>query len=200
MIELDKIYNEDCLIGMQRIPDGTVDAIICDLPYGVTNNKWDIKIPFSPLWEQYLRVIKSNGAIILFCQGMFTADVMMSMRKYWRYNLVWNKVSTTGFLNANRQPLRQHEDIAVFYKKQPIYNPQMVKSKPHYRNHGSSKSGYLNRNYNSYNSLERDVSDEKYPTSIITIPKAFRERSDHPTQKPVELYQYLIRQYTNRGG
>ena len=199
MIELDKIYFEDCLEGMKRIDDCSIDAIICDLPYGVTKNRWDCKIPFKPLWEQYLRVIKPNGAILLFCQGMFTAEVVMSQPKYWRYNLVWNKVNTTGFLNANRQPLRQHEDIAVFYKKSPVYNPQMQKSKPHYRNHGASKNGCMNRHYNAFKTNDRELSDCKFPTSIITISKAFRERNDHPTQKPVELYAYLIRTYTNKG-
>ena len=199
MIELDKIYLEDCLEGMKKIDDCSIDAIICDLPYGVTKNKWDCKIPFAPLWEQYLRVIKPNGAILLFCQGMFTAEVVMSQPKYWRYNLVWNKVNTTGFINASRQPLRQHEDIAVFYKKSPVYNPQMQKSKPHYRNHGASKNGCTNRHYNSFKTTDRELSDCKFPTSIITIPKAFRERNDHPTQKPVDLYAYLIRTYTNKG-
>ena len=199
MIELDKIYLEDCLEGMKKIDDCSIDAIICDLPYGVTKNRWDCKIPFKPLWKQYLRVIKPNGAILLFCQGMFTAEVVMSQPKYWRYNLVWNKVNTTGFLNANRQPLRQHEDIAVFYKKTPVYNPQMQKSKPHYRNHGASKNGCTNRHYNAFKTNDRELSDCKFPTSIITIPKAFRERNDHPTQKPVDLYASLIRTYTNKG-
>ena len=199
MIELDKIYLEDCLEGMKKIDDCSVDCIICDLPYGVTKCHWDCKIPFKPLWEQYLRVIKPNGAILLFCQGMFTAEVVMSQPKYWRYNLVWNKVNTTGFLNASRQPLRQHEDIAVFYKKSPVYNPQMQKSKPHYRNHGASKNGCTNRHYNSFKTTDRELSDCKFPTSIITISKAFRERNDHPTQKPIDLYAYLIRTYTNKG-
>ena len=199
MIELDKIYLEDCLEGMKKIDDCSVDCIICDLPYGVTKCHWDCKIPFKPLWEQYLRVIKPNGAILLFCQGMFTAEVIMSQPKYWRYNLVWNKVNTTGFLNASRQPLRQHEDIAVFYKKSPVYNPQMQKSKPHYRNHGASKNGCTNRHYNAFKTTNRELSDCKFPTSIITISKAFRERNDHPTQKPVDLYAYLIRTYTNKG-
>lgn len=199
MIELDKIYLEDCLEGMKKIDDCSVDCIICDLPYGVTKCHWDCKIPLKPLWEQYLRVIKPNGAVLLFCQGMFTAEVVMSQPRYWRYNLVWNKVNTTGFLNASRQPLRQHEDIAVFYKKSPVYNPQMQKSKPHYRNHGASKNGCTNRHYNSFKTTDRELSDCKFPTSIITISKAFRERNDHPTQKPVDLYAYLIRTYTSKG-
>ena len=131
-MEIDKIYNEDCLVGMKDIPDKSIDCIICDLPYGVLNRKnksaqWDNIIPFEPLWEQYERVIKDNGAIVLFAQGMFTAQLMMSNPKLWRYNLIWDKINrSTGFLNANRCPLRIHEDIVVFYKSQPTYNPQFT--------------------------------------------------------------------------
>ena len=186
---------------MDKIPAESIDAIICDLPYGVTKNKWDVCIPFAPLWKQYLRIIKPNGAIILFCQGMFTAELLLSQPKYWRYNLVWNKVSTTGFLNSKRMPLRQHEDIAVFYKSLPVYNPQMRKSKPHQRRHGTTISSSMkNSNYNDFKMLDVEISDESYPTSIITISKSPKEYRDHPTQKPAELYAYLIRQYTNKGG
>ena len=131
-MEIDKIYNEDCLVGMKAIPDKSIDCIICDLPYGVLNRQnksaqWDNIIPFEPLWEQYERVIKDNGAIVLFAQGMFTAQLMMSNPKMWRYNLIWDKINrSTGFLNANRCPLRIHEDIVVFYKSQPTYNPQFT--------------------------------------------------------------------------
>lgn len=129
MIELNKIYNEDCLEGMKRIPNGIVDCIVCDLPYGVLNKKnvnaqWDIIIPFEPLWEQYERITKDNAAIILFAQGMFTARLMMSNPKHWRYNLIWQKHGRCrGFLNAKKMPLREHEDIVVFYRKLPTYNP-----------------------------------------------------------------------------
>lgn len=120
MIELNKIYNEDCLEGMKRIPNGSVDCIICDLPYGVLNKQnegggWDSVIPFEPLWEEYLRITKPNAAIILFGQGMFTAKLMMSNEKMWRYNLIWDKKRTTGFLNAKKMPLKQTEIISVFY-------------------------------------------------------------------------------------
>ena len=131
-METDIIYNEDCLVGMKAIPDKSIDCIICDLPYGVLNRnnpqaQWDNIIPFEPLWEQYERVIKDNGAIVLFAQGMFTAQLMMSNPKLWRYNLVWDKINrSTGFLNANRCPLRIHEDIVIFYKSQPTYNPQFT--------------------------------------------------------------------------
>lgn len=207
MIELDQIYNEDCLEGMKRIDDGSVDAIICDLPYGVLNEQseggsWDAVIPFEPLWEQYERVIKDNGAIVLFCQGMFTSDLMQSNRKLWRYNLVWDKGRVNGFLNANRMPMRQHEDIAVFYKKLPTYNPQKIKCLPHQRNHGQGSMGKLtNRCYGKFTASPQEISDEKYPSSIVYYPKGHDKDSWlHPTQKPVDLIRYLVLTYTDVGG
>lgn len=131
MIAINKIYNEDCLDGMQKIDDKSIDLICTDLPYGQTaRNKWDSVIPFEPLWEQYERIIKDNGAIILFGNGMFTADLMQSNRKLWRYNIIWEKTQPSGHLNANKMPLRTHEDICVFYKKLPIYNPQKTSGHP----------------------------------------------------------------------
>ena len=130
VIEINRIYNEDCLEGMKRIPDGSVDMILCDLPYGVTaRNKWDCVIPFEKLWEQYKRVIKENGAIVLTATQPFTADLIQSNRKCFKYSLVWSKGQVTGFLNAKKQPLRSHEDILVFYQKPPTYNPEMTKGK-----------------------------------------------------------------------
>jgi len=206
-IELDTIYNEDCLEGMKRIDNGSVDAIICDLPYGVLNEQseggsWDAVIPFEPLWEQYERVIKDNGAIVLFCQGMFTSDLMQSNRKLWRYNLVWDKGRVNGFLNANRMPMRQHEDIAVFYKKLPTYNPQKIKCLPHQRNHGQGSMGKLtNRCYGKFTASPQEISDEKYPSSIVYYPKGHDKDSWlHPTQKPVDLIRYLVLTYTDVGG
>jgi len=207
MIQLDTIYNEDCLEGMKRIPDGSIDAVICDLPYGVLNEKaeggsWDSIIPLEPLWEQYLRVTKPNGAIVLFAQGMFTAQLMMSQPKLYRYSLVWDKVLKTGFLNSKIMPLRQHEDILVFYKQLPTYNPQMVKCDAHKRNHskGNGKHREVNRCYGSYVETPTIISDEKFPTSIISIPKEhINGKSYHPTEKPVKLLRYLVRTYTNEG-
>lgn len=204
-LELDKIYLGDCLELMPQIPDKSIDAVICDLPYGVLNKgnpdaKWDNIIPFEPLWVQYERIIKDNGVIALFSQGMFTARLMMSNVKMWRYNLVWDKVLKSGFLNANRMPLRQHEDIAIFYKKLPPYNPQMTKCPPHKRNHskGNGKHRDVNRCYGNYVEVPTIISDEKFPASIISIPKQhIKGKSYHPTEKPVELLQYLIRTYTN---
>lgn len=215
MIELDKIYNMDCLEGMKMIPDGSVDAIICDLPYEVLhknnpNAQWDRMIPMEPLWEQYKRVIKDNGAILLFCQGMFTAQLMMSQPKLWRYNLVWDKCRTTGFLNANRMPLRCHEDIAVFYKSLPVYHPQMTKGP---LNHPRGFHNETNNCYGKYKTgtvydydkksvkkVEPTRPGEKFPTSIISIKKLNATKVCHPTQKPVELIRYLIRTYSETGG
>lgn len=144
-IEPNNIYLGDCLDLMPQIQDKSIDMVLCDLPYQVLhknnpNAQWDRLIPFEPLWEQYKRIIKDNGVIILFAQGMFTAQLMMSQPKLWRYNLVWDKMRVTGFLNANRMPLRCHEDIAVFYKQLPTYNPQMELGQPnHSRGNGKHK-------------------------------------------------------------
>ena len=196
----------DCLEIMKDIPDKSIDAIICDLPYGVLNKgnvnaKWDSVIPFIPLWEQYERIIKDNGAIILFGQGMFSAELMISNKKLWRYNLIWDKVAKTGFLNANKMPMRQHEDILVFYKKLCTYNPQMEKCEPHKRNHGKGKNeAPANSCYGKFVSTPTIISDEKFPTSIISISKPHKNTDYyHPTQKSVECLEYLIKTYTNEG-
>lgn len=149
-MEIDKIYNEDCLIGMKDIPDKSIDAVICDLPYSVLNRsnphaQWDNIIPFEPLWEQYERIVKDNGAIVLFAQGMFTAQLMMSNPKMWRYNLIWDKINRpTGFLNANRCPLRIHEDVVVFYKSQPTYNPQFTYGPVNHKRGGAGNGKMTN--------------------------------------------------------
>lgn len=207
MVELDRIYNEECLHGMQRIPDGSVDCIICDLPYGVLNKQsdggqWDSIIPFGPLWEQYERLIKDNGAIVLFAQGMFTAQLMMSNVKLWRYNLIWDKVNRpTGFLDAKRRPLRIHEDICVFYKSQTIYNPQFTYGdKCHKRGMAGNGKSSKNRCYGKFSQTEVLITNEKYPLSIISVEKEHDGKYLHPTQKPVDLIRWLIRTYTNEGG
>ena len=206
-MEIDKIYLGDCLELMKEIPDKSIDCIICDLPYEVLNKnnanvQWDRIIPFEQLWGHYERVTKDNAAIILFAQGMFTAKMMMSKPTLWRYNLIWDKVAKNGFLNSKRMPLRQHEDICIFYKHLPTYNPQMAKCEPHKRNHikGNGKHQQKNSCYGAFVEVPTIVSDEKYPTSIITIPKEHKNgQFFHPTQKPVELIRYLIRTYTNEG-
>lgn len=190
---------------MKGIPDKSVDMILCDLPYGVLNKqnpnaKWDCQINLLLLWDEYSRIIKNNGAIVLFSSGMFTSELMSSNKKLWRYNLVWDKVAKTGFLNAKRMPLRQHEDIVVFYKKSPTYNPQMTKCEPHKRNHtkGNMLNPTKNNCYGSFIEVPTIISDEKYPTSIISISKEHcNGKFFHPTQKPVALLEYLIKTYTN---
>lgn len=205
MIEIDKIYNEDCLLGMSRIPDGSVDCIITDLPYEVLNDgnpdaRWDKMIPLEPMWDQFIRITKPNAAIVLFGQGMFTAQLMMSQPRMWRYNLVWDKVRTTGFLNANRMPLRCHEDICVFYASLPTYNPQMETCLPHQRNHsrGPRKDDNTNRCYGKFKDAEPFMSDEKYPRSIIELANIVQQ-NEHPTQKPLDLLRYLVLTYSNEG-
>lgn len=206
MIETDRIYLMDCLEGMSRMAAGSVDAVIADLPYGVLNRRnksaqWDQKIPLEPLWEQYRRITKPGSPIILFGQGLFSARLMLSQPKMWRYNLVWQKDRVTGHLNAKRMPLRQHEDILVFYERQPVYHPQMTPCPPERRNHGRRRTdGFTNRCYGTMKLSPVRIADDKYPTSVIFMPKEHRTGAFyHPTQKPVALLEYLIRTYTNEG-
>lgn len=194
MIDLRK---GDCLELMKDIPDKSIDAIIADLPYGTTaRNKWDTIIPFEPLWEEYERIIKDNGAIVLFSQQPFTTELINSNRKMFRYPLIWNKVRPVGFLNANRMPLRSHEDICVFYKKLPTYNPQMRKGEMMTKGYGGSTSS----NYGEAGKIERKTNDEYYPHSILTFKSVHNMQGKvHPTQKPVELCEWLIKTYSNEG-
>ncbi len=208
MIEIDHIYNGDCLELMKQIPDGTVDMVCCDLPYGVLNRSseggsWDTIIPFEPLWREYERVTKENAAIVLFAQGMFTAKLMLSNERMWKYNLVWDKCRATGFLNANRMPLRYHEDICVFYKKLPTYNPQMEELNGREPNHPQGHGDHKEKNscYGKVGRINPTYEDKKHPRSIIKIKQVHcNEDQFHPTQKPVDLMRYLILTYSNRGG
>lgn len=196
---MQQLMQGDCLELMKAIPDGSVDMILCDLPYGHTKNHWDNVIPFEALWVEYRRIIKCNGAIVLFADGMFMANLMKSNYAWWRYNLVWDKKLTSGFLNANRQPLRRHEQVCVFYQKQPTYNPQKnlgVKS------HSKGKSKQCeNRNYGSYDFVDNSEihGNMKFPTSIVQFEKPHPSKSFHPTEKPVALLEYLVKTYTNPG-
>ena len=197
-----KLLKGDCLELMKDIEDKSIDLILCDLPYGLTNNVKDVALPLDLLWKEYKRIIKDKGAILLFCQGLFFVDLVNSNRKMYRYDLVWDKGMTSGFLNAKRMPLRKHEQIAVFYKSMPTYNPQFSKGKPL---HGRGKS-YLdkemkNQNYGNFSLMEdvRKGTTDKYPTSILGIKKPHPSVTVHPTQKPVELLEYLIKTYSNEG-
>jgi len=194
---MNKILQGDCLELMKDIPAKSIDMILCDLPYGTTQNKWDSIIPLDKMWLQYERIIKDNGAMVLTAQDKFTAKLMLSNEKIHRYNLIWNKILTSGFLNANRMPLRVHEDICIFYKKLPTYNPQKFKgSKNHSK--GNMKTD-INNNYGKYDKVDNleKLGDLKHPQSIITFQKPHPSKAIHPTQKPVDLFEYLIKTYTN---
>lgn len=197
-----ELYNGDCLEEMTKIPDKSIDMILCDLPYGTTQNKNDIIIPFEPLWKHYGRIIKDNGAIVLFAQGLFYIDLVNSNRNLFRYDLVWNKVLTSGFLNAKRMPLRQHEQLAIFYKKLPTYNPQFTKGKPlHSKGVNYMNKELINHNYGAFHQTEdlRKGSTDKYPTSILTFQKPHPSVAKHRTEKSIECLEYLIKTYTNEG-
>lgn len=237
MLNLNSLYNGDCLEVMNQIDDKSIDLICTDLPYGQTaRNKWDTVIPFcdyvkikgntyyendvfkisgvlnknmeytkkwfdenkkTGLWTHYKCIIKDNGAIVLFANGMFTADLMKSNEKMWRYNLVWQKTQPTGHLNAKRMPLRSHEDICVFYKKLPTYNPQ--KTTGHKRKVSTAKNKMNCKktlNYGEYNLTSYD-STERYPTSVWTFSKDIQKSAIHPTQKPVALIEKIIKTYSN---
>ena len=191
MIELDRIYNEDCLEGMKRIPDGSMDAVICDLPYGTTRNPWDSVIPLNLLWAEYRRICKPTAAIVLFSQQPFTSALVMSNPQMFRYEWIWEKGNGTGFLNANRMPMKIHENIAVFYSSLPTYNPQGVRYKPK-----KMKRGGTGTNYGT-TSNDYETEYENYPIDMLQ----FNADPDswHPTQKPVDLIRYLVLTYTNAG-
>lgn len=195
-----QLYHDDCLNVLPKLGDKSIDLICCDLPYGVTANKSDIVIPFERLWSEYERIIKDNGAIVLFAQGVFYIDLVQSNRKLFRYDLVWDKVLTTGFLNANRMPLRQHEQIAVFYKELPTYNPQKTEGKAL---HDAGKNAHrnINFNYGKFNPNPNKTvgNTEKHPTSILRFEKSHPSVAKHRTEKPVELLKWIVKTYTNEG-
>ena len=188
-----KIICGDCLEAMDDIETKTIDMILCDLPYGTTACNWDTVIPFEPLWERYKRIIKDNGAIVLTASQPFTSALIMSNPKLFKYEWTWEKSRSTGFLNAKKQPLKIIENICVFYKKQCIYNPQMKKVKETFiqRSGGGST-------YGKQKNIPSKVSNNgvQYPYNLLKISSEGRL---HPTQKPVALFEYLIKTYTNEG-
>ena len=194
---INKVICGDCLVEMKKIPDKSIDMILCDLPYGTTQNIWDSVIPLNKLWKEYERIIKDNGAIVLTSQGVFTAKLILSNEKLFKYKIVWEKSKPTNFLNAKKQPLRKHEDICVFYKKQPLYNPQMSEGEAY--NKGFRKN-QLTGSYGDFKSVEVKSNGERYPTDIVYFKTAESEGEVfHPTQKPIELGRYLIKTFTKKG-
>ncbi len=191
-----ELFHGDCLDRMSEIESGTVDLILCDLPYGTTCCAWDVVIPFDQLWRQYERVIKDNGAIVLFAAQPFAAVLATSNLKLFRYEIIWEKSSATGFLNAKKQPLRAHENILVFYKSQPTYNPQ--KTFGHERKVAKRKD-IGSEHYGKQLKVQPYDSTERYPRSVQVFSSDKQKSNFHPTQKPVALCEYLIRTYTNEG-
>lgn len=186
----------DCLERMKEIESGTVDMILCDLPYGTTCCSWDAVIPFEKLWAEYERVIKENGAIVLFGAQPFSAVLACSNIKLFRYELIWEKPAATGFLNAHIQPLRAHENMLVFYKAQPTYNPQ--KTYGHERKTAKRKD-IGSEHYGKQLNIKAYDSTERYPRSVQVFSSDKQKSNLHPTQKPVALCEFLIRTYTNQG-
>jgi site-specific DNA-methyltransferase (adenine-specific)/modification methylase len=194
---INKLFEGDCLEYMKEIPDGSVDMVLCDLPYGMTQNQWDCYIPLDKLWQQYNRIVKPNGAIVLTSNGVFTAKLILSQPNIYKYKWVWEKSKPTNFLNAKKQPLRKHEDVCVFYKKQPTYHPQMTQGDPYDK--GTRKDQQCG-NYGDFEPVHVASEGERYPTDIIYVKTAECEGAVlHPTQKPIELGRYMIRTYTNPG-
>lgn len=202
---MNVVYNEDCLDGMKRLSDGSVDFIFTDLPYGVLNtgnssSAWDKPIDLDRLWKEYWRVLKPDGTVALFGQGMFTEDLMQSQRKYWRYNWTWEKTDgVTGFLNAKKAPLRCTEDICIFYRKLGTYNPQMEYNTGRF-NHGQKFMSGGNKCYGKVTRTEPgEITDTHYPKDVLRYPRDNSRGALYPAQKPVALCAYIIRTYSNPG-
>jgi site-specific DNA-methyltransferase (adenine-specific) len=196
----------DCLEFMRTMPDKSIDMILCDLPYGTTVIEWDKPLPFEPMWKQYERIIKENGAIVLFSAQPFTTDLIASNRKLFRYEIIWRKTQPNGFLNANKAPLRTHENIVVFYKKLPTYNP--IKSRVERNDLGRVRKQRQDRaeQYGKMRTGTYTETGERYPTDVIDFSNwngalfgKTEKATKHPTQKPIDLCRYLVMTYTNPG-
>lgn len=194
---LNRVFEEDCLTCMSRIPDSSIDLILCDLPYGVTQNDWDCYIPLDVLWQQYKRILKKSGAVVLTSQGIFTAKLIMSNPDWFKYKLIWVKSKAGNFLNAKKQPLRKHEEICVFYPKQPTYNPQMTQGKPYDK---GLRKDQLTGSYGDFQPVHVKSDGLRYPSDVLYFKTAESEGEVyHPTQKPLSLGRYLVRTYSNPG-
>jgi site-specific DNA-methyltransferase (adenine-specific) len=200
MMERNRIYNEDCLETLKRLPDGCVDLFLQDTPFGVTQNDWDIVPDFEQLWQQWLRVGKENTPFLFFATQPFACQVIASMPKLFRYDLIWYKRLGTGFLNASRMPMRNHEHILVFYRKQPRYNPQMGVG---VRKTGIRNNKRTNSNYGEFSDKDMvgyyDDKGTRHPQSVLDFTNGDRTtENDHPTQKPIDLIRYLVLTYSNQ--
>lgn len=198
---INQIINDDCLNVLKTIESKSIDMVISDLPFGMTENEWDKIIPIKSMFKELNRVIKDNGVIALMSAGIFTAELMTGNKKYYWYSWIWKPKEKTNFLNANRMPLRQHIDIPIFYKKLPVYNPQKTTGhKPvnKYTKHSSDGSNYGKTKIGTCGGGNTN----RHPTTIIDIPYKTIKNDErlHQTQKPVELYEYLIKTYTNKRG
>jgi site-specific DNA-methyltransferase (adenine-specific) len=200
-MELNKVYQGDCLSIMPSFPNGFFDMILCDLPYGRTNCKWDTIIPLDDLWKQYERLIKPNGAILLFAQTPFDKVVGSSNLKLLRYEWIWEKTQASGHYNAKKMPLKAHENILVFYKKLPTYNPQ--KTEGHRPINSYTKYIETQNNTELYGKANKEISGggetDRFPRSVLKFPSDKQTSHLHPTQKPLALCEYLIKTYTNEG-
>ncbi|MGG1363553.1 site-specific DNA-methyltransferase [Bacillus velezensis] len=197
LLDKNKIYHMDCLEGMKFIHDKSIDMILCDLPYGTTRNKWDSVIDLKLLWKQYERIIKDNGAIVLTAQTPFDKILGMSNLRMLKYEWIWEKTSATGHLNAKKMPMKAHENVLVFYKKLPTYNP--IKTTGHPRKVSKSqhkRNSKLTTNYNEHGLTTYD-STERYPRSVQVFATDKQKEALHPTQKPLALFEYLIKTYTH---
>lgn len=198
-----KLFNGDCLELLNQVKDESIDLVLADLPFGMTQNHWDSVIPLAPLFEQYQRIIKPHGAVLLFGMGMFGAQLMMNASKKmpYRYDWIWEKTKPVGFLNSKKMPLRAHENIYVFYKHLPTYHPQMRLGFEPYKGHYNKTSDKSGNNYRrtSDNYTPRQYAGERFPIDMIKFSSENNSNSVHPTQKPVDLLQYLIKTYTDEG-
>ena len=200
-----KLIQGDCLEKMKDVPDGSVDLILCDLPYGTTACKWDVVIPLDAMWEQYRRITKKNAAIVLTASQPFTTALIASNMSGFAHSWVWNKRFAANFVQAKRQPLKDHEDVLVFSKdgKQPAYYPQMVMREKPIKKGGNKQSSAIpiaQSEYAKEFGQQSKLYDTKHPTTVTSLNFSVRDgRGLHPTQKPVALMEYLIRTYTNEG-